>query len=34
MRHWHRSPREVVDAPHLEILKVRLDGVVSNLMQL
>jgi len=34
VRHWHRLPREVVDAPHLETLKVRLDGALSNLMEL
>jgi len=27
VRHWHRLPREVVDAPSLETLKVRLDGI-------
>jgi len=32
VRHWHRLPREAVDAPSLEILKVRLDGALSNLM--
>lgn len=26
-----RLPREVVDAPSLEFLKVRLDGALSNL---
>ena len=25
--HWHRLPREVVDAPSLETLKVRLEGL-------
>ena len=34
MRHWHRLPREVVDVPSLEALKVRLDRALSNLMQL
>ena len=34
VRHWHRLPREVVDALSLETLKVRLDGTVSNLMEL
>ena len=34
VRHWNRLPREVVDAPSLEIFKVRLDGVLSNLLQL
>jgi len=31
--HWHRLPREVVDAPSLETFHVRLDGVLSNLIQ-
>ena len=26
VKHWNRLPREVADAPSLEILKVRLDG--------
>ncbi|KFM06266.1 hypothetical protein AS27_13354, partial [Aptenodytes forsteri] len=30
--HWHRLPREVVDAPLLETFKVRLDGALSNLI--
>jgi len=29
VRHWHRFPREVADAPSLETLKVRLDGALS-----
>jgi len=32
VRHWHRLPREAVDAPSMETLKVRLDGAVSNLV--
>ena len=32
VRHWHRLPREVVDAPSLETPKVRLDGALSNLI--
>ncbi|KFW70923.1 hypothetical protein AS28_11279, partial [Pygoscelis adeliae] len=32
VKHWHRLPREVVDAPSLETFKVRLDGALSNLM--
>ncbi|KAK4824777.1 hypothetical protein QYF61_019203 [Mycteria americana] len=32
VKHWHRLPREVVDAPSLETLKVRLDGALSNLI--
>ena len=30
VKHWHRLPREVVDAPSLETLKVRLDGALST----
>ncbi|KFO62740.1 hypothetical protein N302_08382, partial [Corvus brachyrhynchos] len=32
MRHWNRLPREVVDAPSLEVFKARLDGAWSNLV--
>jgi len=32
VRHWNRLPREVVDALSLEILKVRLEGTLSNLI--
>jgi len=32
MKHWHRRPREVVDAPSLETFEVRLDGALSNLV--
>ncbi|KAK4829711.1 hypothetical protein QYF61_006086 [Mycteria americana] len=32
VRHWNRFPREVVDAPSLEVFKVRLDGALSNLI--
>jgi len=32
MRCWNRQPREVVDAPSLEVFKVRLDGALSNLV--
>ena len=31
VRHWNRLPREVVAAPSLEVVKARLDGVLSNL---
>jgi len=34
VKHWHRLPREVVEAPSLETLKARLDGALSNLIQL
>jgi len=30
VRHWHRLPGEVVDAPSLETFKVRLDGALST----
>jgi len=32
VKHWHRLPREVVDAPPLEAFKARLDGALSNLI--
>ncbi|KFV89120.1 hypothetical protein N327_10744, partial [Fulmarus glacialis] len=32
VKHWHRFPREAVDAPSLGIFKVRLDGALSNLI--
>jgi len=31
---WHRLPREVVEAPSLETFQARLDGALSNLIQL
>jgi len=31
VRHWNRLPREVVDAPSVEVFKGRLDGALSNL---
>ena len=31
-RHWNRLPREVVDAPSLQALKVRLNGALSSLI--
>ena len=34
MRHWHRLPRDVLDAPSLETFKVRLDGALNNLIYL
>jgi len=30
VRHWHRVPREVVDAPSLETLKIRLTRALST----
>lgn len=30
--HWHKLPREVVDAPFLQTSKVRLDGALSHLI--
>ncbi|KFR09643.1 hypothetical protein N306_11230, partial [Opisthocomus hoazin] len=32
VRHWHRLPREAVDAPSLQVFKARLDGALSNLV--
>ncbi|KAK4829565.1 hypothetical protein QYF61_005234, partial [Mycteria americana] len=32
VRHWNKLPREVVDAPSLEVFKARLDGALSNLV--
>ncbi|KFQ63554.1 hypothetical protein N334_13604, partial [Pelecanus crispus] len=32
VKHWNSLPREVVDAPSMEIFKVRLDGALSNLI--
>ncbi|KFZ57725.1 hypothetical protein N321_07626, partial [Antrostomus carolinensis] len=32
VKHWHRLPSEVVEAPSLETFKVRLDGALSNLI--
>ncbi|KFO56804.1 hypothetical protein N302_08242, partial [Corvus brachyrhynchos] len=32
VRNWNRLPREVVDAPSLQIFKARLDGALSNLV--
>jgi len=34
VKHWHRFPREVVNAPPLETFQARLDGALSNLTQL
>ncbi|KFV06424.1 hypothetical protein N340_14195, partial [Tauraco erythrolophus] len=32
VRHWDRFPREVVDAPSLEVFKAKMDGAFSKLM--
>ncbi|KFZ56591.1 hypothetical protein N321_13607, partial [Antrostomus carolinensis] len=32
VRHWHRLPREAVDAPSLEALKARLDGALGSVI--
>ena len=31
VRHWHRLPREAVDAPSMGVLKARLDGPLGSL---
>ncbi|KFV91935.1 hypothetical protein N326_07730, partial [Eurypyga helias] len=32
VRHWNRLPRDVVDAPSLDVFKARLDVAVNNLV--
>ncbi|KFV09540.1 hypothetical protein N340_01012, partial [Tauraco erythrolophus] len=32
VRQWNRLPREVVDAPTLEVFKARLDEALGNLV--
>ncbi|KGL95538.1 hypothetical protein N301_12966, partial [Charadrius vociferus] len=32
VRHWNRLPREVVEAPSLEVFKARLDVAMGNLV--
>jgi len=34
MDHWNGLPRELVEAPSLEMFKVRLEGTLSNLIEL
>jgi len=34
VKHWHRLPRGVVEAPSLETFKARLDRALSNLVWL
>ena len=34
VKHWNMLPREVVEAPSLETFQARLDGALSNLIQL
>lgn len=34
VKHWHTLPKDRVDAPSLETLRVRLDGALSNLLML
>jgi len=34
VKHWHRLPREAVEAPSLETFKARLDGALSDLVWL
>ncbi len=32
VRCWDRLPREVINAPSLEVFKARLDGALGNLI--
>ena len=34
VKHWHRLPGEVADAPSLGTFKVSLDGALSNVIKL
>jgi len=31
VRHWHRLPKEAVDAPSLKVFEARLDGALGSL---
>ena len=33
VRHWNTLPREIMDAPSLEVFKARLDGALRDLVQ-
>ena len=33
VKHWHRLPKEAVDATSLEVFTARLDGALGNLFQ-
>ena len=32
VRFWNRLPREVLDAPYLEVFRARLDGALGSLV--
>jgi len=32
VKHWHRLPREAVDAPSLAVFKARSEGALSSLV--
>jgi len=34
VKHWHRLPGEVIEAPSLETFKARLSGALRNLIWL
>jgi len=34
VKHWHRLPRDMVDAPSLETFRVRIDEALSSLIML
>ena len=34
VRHWHKLPRKMVDAPSLETFRIKLDRALSTLMEL